>query len=97
MFRLFSRKRDKEDRSVVYSTTDSWEAEVVRSALLSEGIRATVKSVNGEDRESWQNVVSVPAPKVKEAQMVIHRTSIVISQKEGVPCSAFLQLGGRSI
>ena len=83
MFRLFAGKRDEEDWSVVYSTTDSWEAEVVRSALLSENIRAKLKSVKG-DRESRQTVVVVPVPKVTEAQMVIRRTSIVISKKEEI-------------
>lgn len=83
MFRLFARKRDQEDWSIVYSTTDSWEAELVRSALLSEDIRATVKTTKG-DRKGRQNVVSVPAPKVTEAQMVIRRTSIVISKKETI-------------
>jgi hypothetical protein len=83
MFRLFVRKRDEEDWSVVYSTTDSWEAELVRSALLSEGIRATVRSTKG-DRKSRHDIVSVPAPKVTEAQMVIRRTSIVISKKEDI-------------
>ena len=83
MFGLFARKRDAEDWSVVYSTTDSWEAELVRSALLSERIRATVKPTKG-DRKNRQNIVSVPASRVTEAQMVIRRTSIVISKKEDI-------------
>ena len=84
MFRLFSTKVDKEEWSVVYSTTDLWEAEVIRAALLSENIRAKVKSVKGKDRKSQQDVVSVPASKVTEAEMVIHRTAIVISKKEEI-------------
>jgi len=83
MFRLFIRKRDDEDWSTVYSTTDAWEAEVIRSALLSEDIRATVKSTKG-DRKSRQNIVSVPASKMSEAQMVIRRASIVISKKDDI-------------
>jgi len=42
----FSDKARAEDRSVVYQTTDSWEAEVLRAALLSENIPATVKVIN---------------------------------------------------
>jgi hypothetical protein len=83
MFRLFSGKRDKEDWDTVYHTTDSWEAEVIRSALLSEDIRAKVKSTKG-DGKNWQNTVLVPASRVTEAEMVIRRTSIVISNKEEI-------------
>jgi len=84
MFKLFSRKRDREDQSIVYSTEDSWEAEVVRSALLSEGIPATVKSIKGEERKSRQSMVLVATSKVREAEMVIRRASIVISKKEDI-------------
>ena len=154
----FSDKKRAEDRSVVYQTTDSWEAELLRSALLSENIPATVKVINlrmeglshskrvlayvldaiilvllvsmisinlfwsaysrytiagyiiiavvfiyrligvGEDGESlksrlirtflgWRNrqtVIYVPISKESEAQMVIRRTSIIISKKEEI-------------
>jgi hypothetical protein len=83
MFRLFSTKTDEEDWSVVYSTTDTWEAEVIRSALLSEDIRAKVRPTKG-NRKNRQNLVSVPNSKVTEAQMVIRRTSIVISKKADI-------------
>jgi len=46
MSRQFSTERGAEDRSIVYETTDSWEAEVLRSALLSENIPATVRVIN---------------------------------------------------
>ncbi len=46
MSRQFSTKRGAEDRSIVYETTDSWEAQLIRSALLSENIQATVTVVN---------------------------------------------------
>jgi len=46
MSRQFSTARGAEDRSIVYETTDSWEAQVIRSALLSENIQATVTVVN---------------------------------------------------
>ena len=83
MFGLFSRRKYREDWSTVYSTRDSWEAEVVRAALLSENIPAVVKITKG-DRRTRENVVSVPASKVKEAQMVIYRTSAVISQRDNI-------------
>jgi hypothetical protein len=83
MFRLFVKKRDAEAWSAVYTTTDSWEAELVRSALLNEDIRATVKSTKAA-RKSRQNIVLVPASRVAEAQMVINRASIVISKKEEI-------------
>ena len=156
MSKQFSTARGAEDRSLVYKTTDSWEAQVIRSALLSENIQATVRVINlrieglshtkrvlaytldaiilavlagmisinlfwskysrntitgyiviaiilvfrlvaiGQDGEGigdriiraflwWRNrqtVIFVPASKEKEAQMVINRTSIVISKKE---------------
>jgi len=83
MFGLFSRRKYREDWSTVYSTRDSWEAEVVRAALLSENIPAVVKITKG-DKKTRENVVSVPSSKVKEAQMVIYRTSAVISQRDNI-------------
>jgi len=83
MFGLFSRRKYREDWSTVYSTKDSWEAEVVRAALLSENIPAVVKITKG-DKKTRENVVSVPSSKVKEAQMVIYRTSVVISQRDNI-------------
>ena len=46
MPKQFSTERGAEDRSLVYKTTDSWEAQVIRSALLSENIQATVRVIN---------------------------------------------------
>jgi hypothetical protein len=83
MFGVFSRRKYREDWSAVYSSKDSWEAEVVRAALLSENIPAVVKTTKG-DRRTRENVVSVPDSKVKEAQMVIYRTSAVISQRDNI-------------
>ena len=84
MLEMFSKKRNGEDWSVVHNTRDAWEAEVVRAALLSENIRARVRPAKGGDRKNRQNFVSVPVSRVKEAQMVIRRTSVVISQKEEI-------------
>ncbi len=82
MFRLFAKKRHEENWVVVHSTTDLWEAEVIRSALLNENIPAIVKSVKGKEKGTQQNDISVSISKVREAEMVIYRTSIVISKKE---------------
>ena len=84
MFSLFGRKRVEENWTEVYKTTDLWEAEVIRAALLNEGIRTTVKSIKGAEKGTQENIVEVPAAKVNEAQMVIRRTSIVISKKEEI-------------
>ena len=83
MLKIFSRRERYEDWSEVYNTTDPWEAEVVRAALLSAGIRARVK-IAGQDRKDRQNVVSVPNQRLSEAELVIHRTSLVISKKEDI-------------
>ncbi len=83
MLGLFSRRKYREDWSAVYSSKDSWEAEVVRAALLSEDIPADIKTIKG-DRKTRENIVSVPNSKVKEAQMVIYRTSAVISQRDNI-------------
>jgi hypothetical protein len=82
MFGLFNR-RNREEWSVVYTSDDPWEAEVVRAALLGEGIKAKVKDVK-IDKKTRQTVVSVLAAKKKEADMVIDRTSMVISRKEEI-------------
>lgn len=83
MFRFFSKKRDLENWSAVYTTSDLWESELVRSALLNENIMAAVKSTKG-DRRSRQYVVSIPASKLAEAQLVIYRASMVISRKNEI-------------
>jgi hypothetical protein len=83
MFRLFSKKRISEDLVLVYTTKDSWEAELVRSALLSDDIMVDLKTTKG-DRKNRQNVIYVPASRVSEAQMVINRTSEVLSRKDEI-------------
>lgn len=84
MFRLFGREKDEENWTEAHRTTDLWEAEVIRAALLNESVRATVKSIKGAEKGTQENIVSVPAAKMNEAQMVIRRTSIVISKKEEI-------------
>jgi hypothetical protein len=84
MFKFFTRKEKEDNWAVVHNTTDLWEAEVIRAALLNENVPAAVKSIQGEEKGTQQNVVSVPAGKVSEAEMVIRRTSIVISRKEDI-------------
>ena len=84
MFKSFANKRTEENWTEVYRTTDLWEAEVIRAALLNESIRANVKSVKGARKEPQENVVSVPGVKVSEARMVIDRTSVVIARKDEI-------------
>jgi len=84
MFKSFAKKKTEENWTEVYRTTDLWEAEVIRTALLNESIRANVKSIKGAKKETQKNVVSVPGVKVNEAQMVIDRTSIVIAKKDDI-------------
>lgn len=85
---FIARRTDKANWSVVYSTLDAWEAELVRSALLSENIDATVKPAekirDAQGKKRRQNVVLVPGGKLAEARMVIRRTSMVISSKEDI-------------
>lgn len=83
MFKLFGRKKD-EKWEEVHRTTDLWEAEVIRSALLNEGVKAMVKSIKGEEKGAQKNIVSVLPEKVAEAEMIIRRTAIVISKKEEI-------------
>lgn len=83
MFRLFSRKKTGEDWVTVFVTKDSWEAELVRSALLNDDIQANIKITKG-NRKDRQNIVSVPASKASEAQIVIDRASMVISQRDEI-------------
>lgn len=83
MFRLFSKKNIGEDWTVVFTTRDSWEAELVRSALLNDDIQANIKITKGSKKDR-QNAVYVPASKVSEAQMVLQRTSAVIARKDEI-------------
>lgn len=84
MFKSFAKKKAEENWTEVYKTTDLWEAEVIRAALLNESIRANVKSVKGAEKGTQKSVVSVPGVKVSEARMVIDRTSIVIAKKDEI-------------
>ena len=84
MFKLFAKKRHEENWSVVHSTTDLWEAEVIRSALLNENIPAIVKSAKEKESGTKRNDIFVSVSKASEAEMVIRRTSIVISKKEEI-------------
>ena len=52
MFRLFSRKKTGEDWVTVFVKKDSWEAELVRSALLNDDIQANIKITKGNRKDS---------------------------------------------
>ena len=78
----------KLDWSAVYNSTDAWEAELVRSALINENIRATVKSdeyvVDASGRKKRNYIVLVPESSLDEAQLVIERALLIISNKEKI-------------
>ncbi|HGJ66689.1 TPA: hypothetical protein ENS27_15100, partial [bacterium] len=44
IFKLFSGFMSKASWSVVYTSTDSWESELVRSALLNDGVQTSIRS-----------------------------------------------------
>jgi hypothetical protein len=76
------------DLNSIYSSTDAWEAELVRSAMINEGVSATVKSneyfvdVSGKKRRRY--AVFVPESSLDEAQLVLKRALIIISNKEKI-------------
>jgi len=71
----------------VYTTTDSWEAELVRSALINEMIKADIRTnviKDSSGKRIRRYSVSVPDVKIKQAELVIQRTSMVISRKDEI-------------
>lgn len=88
MWNIFAKRGGKSDWESVYSTTDAWEAELVRSALISENVNAIVRSNEftidylGKKRRMYSVYVS-PLSK-RQAELVIQRTSIIISKKEEI-------------
>ena len=74
--------------SVAYTSTDAWEAELVRSALINESIRATIKSdeyvTDASGKKKRNHVVLVHESSLDEAQLVIERALVVISNKEKI-------------
>jgi hypothetical protein len=78
----------KLDWSVAYTSTDAWEAELVRSALINEGIRATIKSdeyvMDASGKKKRNHVVLVFESSLDEAQLVIKRALVIISNKEKI-------------
>jgi hypothetical protein len=78
----------KLDWSVAYTSTDAWEAELVRSALINEGIRATIKSdeyvTDASGKKKRNHVVLVPESSLDEAKLVVEIALVVISNKEKI-------------
>ncbi len=88
LFSLFGKKKNKSDWKTVYTTTDQWEAELVRSALVNQNIRAiigTEKFVhNITGKNEHRNSVSVHESKLKEAELIIRRTLMVLAKKDEI-------------
>ena len=88
MFSFFDKKKNKADWKTVYTTTDRWEAELVRSALVNQNIRAIIRTEklahNISGKSEQRNTVSVHESKLKEAELVIRRTSMVIAKKDEI-------------
>jgi len=78
----------RSDWREIYSSTDAWEAELVRSALITEDISSTVKSdeyvvdASGKKRRNYS--VIVPESSFDEAQLVLERALLIISNKDKI-------------
>lgn len=86
LLKLFSGLMSKSDWAFIYESTDAWEAELVRSALINSNIQATVKSdkyiidSNGKKRRNY--TVLTPESKLDEAQLVLENALTVLSNKD---------------
>jgi len=86
LLKLLSGLASKSDWTFVYESTDAWESELVRSALINNDIRAIVRSdkyiidANGKRKRNY--VVLIPEDNFDEAQLVLENALIVISNKE---------------
>jgi len=73
---------------VVYTTTDAWESELVRSALITDGVRSSIRSneytVDSAGKKRRKYDVIVPEDSVGNAQLVIERAAIIIENKEKI-------------
>ena len=76
------------DWNSVYSSTDAWEAELVRSAMINESISATVRSneyvIDASGKKRRSHAVYIPESSFDEAQPVLERTLIILSNKEKI-------------
>ncbi len=88
LFSLFGKKKNKAEWKVVYTTSDRWEAELVRSALVNQNIRAiigTEKFIHDTTGKSeHRSIVSVHESKLKSAELIIQRASMVIAKKDEI-------------
>lgn len=88
MWNIFAKRGGRSDWESVYSTTDAWEAELIRSALISENVNAIVRSnefvVDHLGKKRRKHSVYVSPLSKRQAELVIQRASIVISKKEDI-------------
>jgi hypothetical protein len=86
LMKFLSGLASNSDWTYVYESTDAWESELVRSALINSSIRAIVRSdkyiidSNGKKRRNY--VVLTPESNFDEAQLVLENALMVISNKE---------------
>jgi hypothetical protein len=88
LLKFFSGFMSKSSWIPVYTTTDLWEAELVRSALLNDRVEASIKSneyiIDSAGKKKRQYSVIVPETSVDDAQIVINRASVIIANKEKI-------------
>ncbi len=88
LFSLLSGFMSKTNWIVVYTTTDAWESELVRSALITDGVRSSIRSneytVDSAGKKRRKYDVIVPEDSVGNAQLVIERAAIIIENKEKI-------------
>ncbi len=86
LLRLFSGLMGKTDWTFIYESTDAWEAELVRSALINGNVHATVKSdkhiIDSDGKKKRNYVVLIPESKIDEAQLILENALMVLSNKE---------------
>lgn len=86
LLKLFSGLMGKSDWTFIYESTDAWEAELIRSALINSNIHATVRSdkyvINSDGKKKRSYVVLTPQSKLDEAQLVLENALTVLSNKD---------------
>jgi len=88
LLNLLSGFMSKSSWIAVYTTTDSWESELVRSALITAGLRSSIRSneytVDSAGKKRRKYDVIVPENIVDDAQLVIERAATIIANKEKI-------------
>lgn len=88
LLRFFSGFMSKSNWIAIYTTTDSWEAELVRSALLTDRVEASIRSnefiINSAGKKKRKYSVIVPESSVDDAKIVTDRAITIIANKEKI-------------